>query len=849
MKIFKNWKLGSAFLISFAFLLTLASGFSTWVFEGGGINLNDSDTEEIKPETNYIDKIKENYHFIENVYTIYFFPQNVSEEKPYDPNTKAPKVTPIKNNEYGYWKDVNGDGRYGYKKLTVTLNPTSEQLKSIGDPQINKRDVNLYPLKFMGWSADLQNSINFTKTEVNVTYDAGGGLPRSETISKLPFTTLFNNDYKYADLTKSLENLDGGADGTLKVTDGTQAKDKVIFLYPVFTTGKNYATANNGYFSQDQAIVRLESRAEHLDTEINKTYPEKTYYFEQKWGNYSGPYNNDPTRGPFNYSNSYYSYTGLRVEQGDQYYLSMEIPGRNKNTGQYYWIGKWRTLNWESAQVDNRTDIDAIPKNFINAPLVDSERFPGSNHDGPFFIDAEASVDRDTYTSASKTFLKPGPGTYNIYVYINWNQEGKTTPAPTPNTMTEFNNDLSPDNTVFLKTARYVRTFNKNQAGVFGTVDGLDNYAATVFVKVQKVEEPRLLSWENSNNFTNLDGGIRMLPLAKTLGSGTADSQVQKFNTHGNLLRAIDYYAFNVPVRGKGSKHYILDEADEDKDIWINDRYMAFTTQSAAVNDTSNYITPPFAGHYFETPNTTDTSQINNYSIVTGKADFQPPAGPNFGGNNAMETEKKVRFSAPNIKTLTTTVGGIQGSGTEISKGTFANKYNYRNFFSPNILQAADNQPYYYDDSEYHFVLRLYYAYEQNGGGFNTSYVYGYTVFAIPRKIRKFNAIYFINSKDVNNFETVPGGLIDMEKTLPKLTSTYYTTELYSKYNDKGSPTEIPASSLLLYANGTTNAGSVDQLIRKGTINKPRNYLDEKKEYDVNTVFSFDTVQIVLFDA
>lgn len=854
MKLLKNWKTATAFLIAFAFIFTLGTGFAEWTFETlGGANV---EGKVIESKNDPIDEVYENYFFDENkVYTLYFFPQPATSATNPGYVNNAFSYTPNKNDNWGYWDLTKGDvddknnGKYGYKKLVVNLSPTSEQLKEIGNPLTTLRDENHYPLRFTGWSADQQNSINFTKDQVTINVNVGG-LTRPKTISKLPFTNLFNNDYKYADLTKSLQDLDGGTDGTLKTTDGTPAKDHIIFLYPVFTSGKNYATVNSGYGSQDQPIVRLQSLNDVVDKQYSDiSYPEKAYYFDQKWGTNAGPYNNLPENGPFNYRDSYFSYTGLRVEQGDRFYLTMDIPGRSTTTGKYYWIGKWRTLSWENAQVNNDTNIEATPKYFTNA-ITDTEKSSGQdNNPRNLFIDAKDPADIRTYRTATETFLKPGPGTYNIYIYINWNQEGKTTPAATPNTVKEFNDTLSPTSTVFLKTSRYVRVFKKNQAGVFGKIDGLENYAATIFVKVQKVEEPRLLNWENSNNFTDLEGGIRMFPLGEKIGAGTNNSLVQSLNTHSGLTRAIDYYAFNVPVKGNGSKHYVGEQTGTENDVWFNDRYMAFTTQSAPVNDTSNYIASPFAGHYFETPTTQDTSQINAYPIVGKKKDFEVPAGPKFGGNTAMENERYVKFSQPNIKTLTKTNGDIINNNdvysTEIST-SFPKKYNYRNFFSPTTLTPTNQA--YYDDSVFHFVLRLYYAYDQNGGGFNASYVYGYTVFAVPRKIRKFNALYFINSADVKNFVR-KNGLIDMPKTLENLKATYYTTELLSKYNDKGETTEIPANSLLLYANGTSAAGSVDQLIRQGKIGKPRDYWDETNAYDENSMFSFDKVKIILFDA
>lgn len=865
MKNFKNWRTGTALLIASAFIFTIGTGFSEWIFQNT-IKVG-TDNKGIPDVVDPVDDIKENYDFPDNVYTLYFFPQPITSTNTIDYDAKniksySPK---IKDKTYGYWPSTTGIdnevaknyGQYGYKKLVVTFNPTLQELEEIGTPIIDRKDNAEWPYQFMGWTANEQQSINYANEEATVTITAPGFDPQQKIFSKPAFTNLFNNDYQFADLTKDLAELDGGEKGDKAVLDGTDPGDNVIFLYPVFSSGKNYGTIKNPSSypkypmdgSSDQLIVRLESAKVNPTKKNDNSYinvPEKTFYFNQTWGKNSGPlYSSLSTRS--DYKQSYYSYTGLRLEQGDQYYLTMDIP--ENNNGVLGWGGKWRTLNWEDAQVGNDTSNEATPSHFKNLLPNDVERAqdnPDGTNPGPFFLDAKAAMDQKTFTENQATFLKPGPGLYNIYVYVTWDQSGTTVPGKTDPSVSYFDDNLSPEKNVFLKTARYVRVFNKSDDGTrYGSVKGITNYTATVFVKVEKVEEPYLLTWQNSNNFTNVENGIRMFKLASSTDPN--DLPIQKLTKHGRLTRAVDYYAFNVPVNETGTNHQINIGAD--KNAWYNDRFMAFSMNSSPVNKENVNSNRLYSGHYFETLDAEDINQIGKYSTITKKKDYDLPAGPQFANNSNYQSEPNVKFTASNVTTMTNLNGDGVNVGTNFS-ADFANKFNYHNFFSPNKLN--DTNLSYYDASTYHFILRLYY-YNTTDGAFNTSYVGGYTVLAVPRKIRKFNIIYFINSKDENKIARI-GGLVDLQKTIKNLSgSTYYTTDMEQKYKDntKTEPLTKTADSINLYPNGQggNNIKSIKQMVDAKEITNLRDYLDESKKYEGNFDLSFDKVKIVLFDA
>ena len=165
-----------------------------------------------------VDDIEENYALKDSdqssgYYDVYFFPQEQAA------NAQNPEsYTPVQIDARGYWHDSmalpedavaqNGDSRYGYRMITVYRSMSYDQFNSIGLPRTSYTDEYGFTLGFSGWTADKQAAAN------NI--DQGQG------------------DFKYVDAFNSLSLLDQSD------ADGSQAGDHKIYLYPIYTTGKDY---------------------------------------------------------------------------------------------------------------------------------------------------------------------------------------------------------------------------------------------------------------------------------------------------------------------------------------------------------------------------------------------------------------------------------------------------------------------------------------------------------------------------------------------------------------------------------------------------------------------------------
>ena len=216
-----------------------------------------------------IDDVKPNFKLDENNYTIYFFPsaqaarinfespydllsiqQKISKESPYenDKNNKDPKDK--KGAVWGFWSGNTDNERYFPKVVNTVGGPSIslEQFEGIGEPFTNGFDkkkkgifyADAFKLSFSGWTANRDSSLNMY---------AGHGE--------------YNTISAFDDLTK-IDN---------ETNDGTKAKDKVIFLYPIFTTGKDYDNKMNSVQiledSKETSKTRFFSR---VDGEENKSY-------------------------------------------------------------------------------------------------------------------------------------------------------------------------------------------------------------------------------------------------------------------------------------------------------------------------------------------------------------------------------------------------------------------------------------------------------------------------------------------------------------------------------------------------------------------------------------------------
>ena len=217
----------------FGGLLTSVALLATSVGVGFGLFYT-SGAESVDSEADVkVDDIEENYALKDSdqssgYYDVYFFPQEQAA------NAQNPEsYTPVQDDASGYWHDSmalpedavaqNGDSRYGYRMITVYRSMSYEQFNTIGLARTADQDKNGNPwtFGFSGWTADKAAAVD------NIQHRQG--------------------DFKYVDAFNSLTLLDQSD------ADGSQAGDHKIYLYPIYTTGKDYDQPK----SNQQPLIRI----------------------------------------------------------------------------------------------------------------------------------------------------------------------------------------------------------------------------------------------------------------------------------------------------------------------------------------------------------------------------------------------------------------------------------------------------------------------------------------------------------------------------------------------------------------------------------------------------------------
>ena len=207
-----------------AIVVTVSTGFSIFY-------LNSAQTTDQAPIK--VDDIEENYALSdslnnEDYYNVYFFvdetyaQQNLSVDGMINRAPDTRYHWSNLNSNVTYYQD-NGDGTsYGWAKLTVYRSISVEQFDSIGTPNTSVTDTRDYTLMFSGWTANKSAA--------------------SDCISHR------QGNFDYVDAFSSLQVIDS------QTTDGSEANDHVVFLYPIWTTGKDYSQTDR---TQHQVVVRL----------------------------------------------------------------------------------------------------------------------------------------------------------------------------------------------------------------------------------------------------------------------------------------------------------------------------------------------------------------------------------------------------------------------------------------------------------------------------------------------------------------------------------------------------------------------------------------------------------------
>ncbi len=238
--------------LSFAFVLLL-----TLVGTGFGLfYVGDTDPVSVDNIGTRVDDIEENYILEDagvnqdNYYDVYFFCTPYAAQV--DPSRLIELAPGTGGNGYDsavrfYWWDggtaaqesqpsQSNYGQNGWRKIRVYRSISVEQFNNIGTPVAGKGNMlvantndpasnywdcdtqngatKYWPLDFSGWTANRQaasNTINFNSGAYN------------------------QGNFDYVDAFSPLSQIDSGNE------DGSTAENNVIYLYPIFTTGKDYS--------------------------------------------------------------------------------------------------------------------------------------------------------------------------------------------------------------------------------------------------------------------------------------------------------------------------------------------------------------------------------------------------------------------------------------------------------------------------------------------------------------------------------------------------------------------------------------------------------------------------------
>lgn len=272
-----------------AIVVTVSTGFSIFY-------LNSAQTTDQAPIK--VDDIEENYALSdslnnEDYYDVYFFvdetyaQQNLSVDGMIsrapsndfnfgwiEPNDNVTyygnqNITYYKSGEFEKdgkppYKEQKNNAAIGWAKLTVYRSISVEQFNSLGTPVTNRLDNNGWVLMFSGWTANKSAASNCIEHR--------------------------QGNFDYVDAFSSLQVIDSQS------TDGSEANDHVVFLYPIWTTGKDYDKTE----TEQQVVVRLFGDNNEL-------------YFSQDG----------------NYNDAHYTYKNLTLENNElkNYKLQVSVMG------------------------------------------------------------------------------------------------------------------------------------------------------------------------------------------------------------------------------------------------------------------------------------------------------------------------------------------------------------------------------------------------------------------------------------------------------------------------------------------------------------------------------------------
>ena len=509
-----------AFVSLILSVIFVGTGFSVFVF-------TNKSNEHIDYAKGVMDDIDVNYKLDANAYTIYFFSSpkwanyihdnpksstqsledylSVDNYKNYLKSkvvTNSDKTNSMISNPsdddiakiYGYFPDddVSDVGTYGYKVRYADTCISTNTFNEITTPTTLGRDKYKYKLLFVGWTANIDSAIKSG-------YNAQG-------------------NYDYVSAYDELALLD------TKNNDGNAAGDKVVFLYPVYTAGKDYDA------SSKQSVVRLHNRetkilrdndGNELDWNGKRTTNNTNlgvYFSEELY------FSQDTTQG--NYNNSYYFYKNLKVDENEQFYLDLALTKKNGE-----WGGDWYNF-WDGSSINTRSN------GIWDGEFKDTDDYKTNLNNGkrsefrPLF-DTTGNNKKEKHRSAVND-----PGVYNIYVYIH--DEG-TSYIQDENAKYDSKDMSEAFEKIQLSNSSLVFYEDPNdsvkQVSSWYTAHG-DFFK--VYVKIEKIMEAGLSGGRTKT--LQYDAALQLNKSANILPGGSDDTTSTEVVTSGSSSR---YYLLN----------------------------------------------------------------------------------------------------------------------------------------------------------------------------------------------------------------------------------------------------------------------------------------------------------------
>ena len=227
------------FFLSFLLIISTGVGYATFIFE------NAESTKEISGNA-YADDIRDNYIYGEpgdppveegQRYNVYFFAQTA-----FDPGNIVngePENTYYTdswnrswNSNYGSFQNSNipGEG-VSYKVLSDVTEIKVSDINNIGIPSVSITDRNNWPFVFNGWGLSFdENTYRRSGASIN------GSFPWGENrLDLIYFNTSLETLFRNANESEGTEA--GIYADYVKIADD---KSLNIYLFPIYTTGKDY---------------------------------------------------------------------------------------------------------------------------------------------------------------------------------------------------------------------------------------------------------------------------------------------------------------------------------------------------------------------------------------------------------------------------------------------------------------------------------------------------------------------------------------------------------------------------------------------------------------------------------